>query len=214
MPYYHLRAVNTLNVTCVHVQSVAAWLRSQLDPSVDLSYAKQQQQHALCKHVSPHCLCLTATRIYQAAFITMMTLPAKTTTTTTKLAKLTRQGEAARISSCNCNVVATLRCLPHVACVCLAHDLFLLRHSDNSNAICVSHRLYSLHVSFSTFMPPFLPGYFWHVAATAATAAASSSDCLVVASIFNAYVNNPLYRWLCFSCLCVFVQTNLIDNFA
>lgn len=83
----------------------------------------------------------------------------------------------------------------YVAChtlpVCLAHDLFLLRHSDNSNAICVSHRLYSLHVSFSTFMPPFLPGYFWHVAATAATAAASS-DCLVVASIFNAYVNNPL----------------------
>lgn len=95
----------------------------------------------------------------------------------------------------------------YVAChtlpVCLAHDLFLLRHSDNSNAICVSHRLYSLHVSFSTFMPPFLPGYFWHVAATATAAAASSSDCLVVASIFNAYVNNPLSRWLCFSCLCV-----------
>lgn len=84
--------------------------------------------------------------------------------------------------------------LPATRCLCLAHDLFLLRCSDNSNAICVSHRLYSLHVSFSTFIPPFLLGYFWHVAATAAATASMlpSSDCLVDASIFNVYVNNPI----------------------
>lgn len=115
--------------------------------------------HALCKHVSPHCLCLTATRIYQAAFIAMMTLPAKTLPATTRLASLIRpwQDEAARISSCSCSV---------------AHDLFLPRSADISNAICVSHRLYSLHVSFFSYSFPFLffLGYFWHVAASACLA--------------------------------------------
>lgn len=105
-------------------------------PFVDL-HAK----NTLCKHVSPHCLCLTATRIYQAAFITMMMTMTKAKTKRPRLAY---------------QVAVAVAHSPLPAACCLTHDLFLLCCSDNSNAICVSHRLYLLHVSISFYFVFFL----------------------------------------------------------
>lgn len=105
---------------------------------------------------------VTATRIYQSAFIT-------TTMTMTK-AKTNSPRLAYQVAV----AVAVACCLLAVAC-CLTHDLFLLCCSDNSNAICVSHRLYLLHVTF------FL-GYFWLAAKVACS---SRSQCSMHKQIFG-----------------------------